>query len=243
MSEWFTRWFGKEYLDLYPHRDEREARAVVRMIRNLVAPHPNGRALDLACGSGRHTRALCRHIWTVGLDLSMDMLHVALSESPTVPYVRADMRVLPFGADTFDLVVNLFTSFGYFSSDDENRAVLHEVSYVLRSGGIFVLDYLNADQVKKTLVPHDTRRVGGRVVTQDRRISADGRYVEKQISATGLDHTVTERVRLFEPDELRGLLHDAGFSVERELGDYSAGPLKAESPRAIFVAKRSCSER
>ncbi len=243
MSEWFTRWFGREYLDLYPHRDEREARAVVRMIRNIAPPQPGGTALDLACGSGRHTRSLCNHIWTAGLDLSMEMLQVAHSESSRIPYVRGDMRALPFAPDAFDLVVNLFTSFGYFSSDDENRAVLHEVSYVLRSGGIFVLDYLNADQVKKTLVPHDTRRVGGRVVTQARRISADGRYVEKQISATGLDYTVTERVRLFEPDELRGLLHDAGFSVERELGDYSAGPLNAASPRAIFVAKRSCSER
>ena len=239
MSEWFTRWFGKEYLDLYPHRDEREARAVVRLIRNIVPPQPDGRALDLACGSGRHTRALCRHIWTVGLDLSMEMLQVALMEAPKVPYVRADMRALPFAAASFDLVVNLFTSFGYFSSDDENRWVLTQVSDVLRPGGVFVLDYLNAEQVRNTLVPHDTRRVGDRVVTQDRRITADGKYVEKQISAKGLDHTVTERVRLFEPDELRCLLHDAGFSVARELGDYNAAPLTLESPRAIFFAHRS----
>lgn len=236
MSEWFTRWFGKEYLDLYPHRDEREARSVVRMIRNMVAPRADGRALDLACGSGRHTRALCKHIWTVGLDLSMEMLRLAISESPHIPYVRADMRTLPFANGAFDLVVNLFTSFGYFSSDEENRTVLAEVSRVLRSGGIFVLDYLNADQVRETLVPHDTRRVGDRIVTQDRRISSDGRYVEKEISAVGLARTVTERVRLFEPDDLRCLLHDAGFVIDNELGDYVAGPLSRSSPRAIFFA-------
>ncbi|HEY8310483.1 MAG TPA: class I SAM-dependent methyltransferase, partial [Gemmatimonadaceae bacterium] len=218
MSEWFTRWFGKEYLDLYPHRDEREARAVIRLIRNTVFPRADGRALDLACGSGRHTRALCKHIWTVGLDLSMEMLRVAIAESPHVPYVRGDMRELPFADAAFDLVVNLFTSFGYFSSDEENRAVLNEVSRVLQRGGVFVLDYLNADQVRATLVPHDTRRVRDRVVTQDRRITADGRYVEKEISAVGLDRTVTERVRMFEPDELRCLLHDAGFAIEHELG-------------------------
>ncbi|MDQ6738605.1 MAG: class I SAM-dependent methyltransferase [Gemmatimonadota bacterium] len=239
MSEWFTRWFGKEYLDLYPHRDEREARAVVRMIRNIVAPSPDGRALDLACGSGRHTRALCRHVWTVGLDLSIDMLEMATAESPGVPYVRADMRALPFAAGSFDLVVNLFTSFGYFSSDDENRVVLTEVGVVLRPGGVFVLDYLNTDQVRDTLVPHDKRRVGERIITQDRRITPDGRYVEKEISAPGLDHTVTERVRMFEPDELRMLLHGAGFVVERELGDYHAGPLTSSSPRAIFFAHRA----
>ena len=239
MSEWFTRWFGREYLDLYPHRDDREARAVVRLIRNTVAPTSEGRALDLACGSGRHTRALCKQTWTVGLDLSMELLQVAISESPHIPYVRADMRALPFGSETFDLVVNLFTSFGYFSSDDENRVVLTEVSRILGQGGVFVLDYLNSDQVRATLVPHDSRRVGERVVTQDRRITADGLYVEKEISATHPPRHYIERVRLFEPDDIRCLLHDAGFTIERELGDYAAGPLAPTSPRAIFFAHRA----
>lgn len=239
MSEWFTRWFGKEYLDLYPHRDEREARSVVRLIRNMVSPDAEGRALDLACGSGRHTRALCKHIWTVGLDLSMDLLEVASAEAPEVPYVRADMRALPFAGASFDLVVNLFTSFGYFSSDEENRLVLSEVNRVLHRGGVFVLDYLNSDQVRATLVSHDTRRVGERIVTQDRRITADGLYVEKEISAAGSPRTYLERVRLFEPDDLRCLLHDSGFVIEHELGEYSGAPLRAESSRAIFFAQRS----
>jgi SAM-dependent methyltransferase len=224
MSEWFTRWFGKEYLDLYPHRDDREARSVVRLIRNMVSPDPAGRALDLACGSGRHTRALCRHIWTVGLDLSMELLQVAISEAPEVPYVRADMRVLPFAGASFDLVVNLFTSFGYFSSDEENRVVLSEVNRVLRRDGVFVLDYLNSDQVRATLVPHDTRRIGNRIVTQGRRIT---------------ERIYLERVRLFEPDELRCLLHDAGFVIDHELGEYSGAPLSSDSSRAIFFAHRS----
>jgi len=239
MSEWFTRWFGKEYLDLYPRRDDREARSVVRLIRSMVPVHADGRALDLACGSGRHTRALARHTWTVGLDLSTDLLRVAISESPFIPYVRADMRALPFRAGIFNLVVNLFTSFGYFSSDDENRVVLNEVSRVLVRDGVFVLDYLNSDHVRATLVPHDTQRVGDREVTQDRRITDNGRYVEKQISVAGSSRTYLERVRLFEPEELRCLLREAGFVVDHEVGDYSAGPLDATRPRATFFTHRS----
>lgn len=239
MSEWFTRWFGREYLDLYPHRDEREARSVVRLIRNTVSPDASGRALDLACGSGRHTRALREHIWTVGLDLSMELLEIAGAESPEVPYVRADMRGLPFAGSSFDLVVNLFTSFGYFSSDEENRVVLSEVNRVLRSDGVFVLDYLNSDQVRATLVPHDTRRMGDSTVTQDRQITADGLYVEKSITASNPSRRYLERVRLFEPEDLRCLLHDSGFTIEHELGEYSGAPLSAESSRAIFVAHRS----
>ncbi len=146
---------------------------------------------------------------------------------------------LPFAPSSLDLVVNLFTSFGYFSSDEENRAVLSEVNRVLKSGGVFVLDYLNADQVRATLVPHDSQRVGNRMVTQDRRITSDGRYVEKEISTTAFPQRFMERVRLFEPDDLRCMLHDSGFSIEHELGDYSGGPLTSKSPRAIFFAHRS----
>ena len=240
MSEWFTRWFGREYLEIYTHRDEAEARRVVRMIRNTIDLDPDGRALDLACGSGRHVRALNKHIWTVGLDLSMDLLKVAMAESPGTSFVRADMRDLPFARSSLDLVVNLFTSFGYFSSDEENRMVLSEVSRVLKCGGTFVIDYLNADHVRATLVAHDSQKVGSRMVTQDRRITADGRYVEKVISAPGLPRPFLERVRMFEPEDLRCLLHDAGFTIHHELGDYDAAPLTLDSPRAIFFAQRSC---
>lgn len=238
MTEWFTRWFGKEYLDLYPHRDEHEARAAVDMILGTLGYPPMQRALDLACGSGRHTRALCEHVWTVGLDLSADLLEVAKQESPELPYVRADMRVLPFAGGVFDLVVNLFTSFGYFAADDENRTVLREVHRVLRGGGTFVLDYLNADHVRATLVPEDTMEVGHRRVTQRRSISADGRFVEKRITVAGSTQSYLERVRLFEPDELRCLMQGADLAIMRELGDYDGSAHGGDSPRIILFAQR-----
>ncbi len=239
MTEWFTRWFGKEYLDLYPHRDEAEARAAVDMVLSTLGGVPMHAALDLACGSGRHTRALCEHVWTVGLDLSATLLEVAAAESSDVSYVRADMRVLPFAGGAFDLVVNLFTSFGYFATDDENRTVLREVHRVIAGGGTFVLDYLNADNVRDTLVPEDTHEVGNRMVTQRRKITEDRRFVEKMISATDCANTYLERVRLFEPAELRALLTDAGFTITHELGDYDGSALEPDSPRTIFFAQRT----
>ncbi len=175
-------------------------------------------------------------MWTVGLDLSMALLTVAREESPTSPYVRGDMRVLPFETDCFDLVVNLFTSFGYFATDEENRQVLREVHRVSKRGASFVLDYLNADQVRSSLVPMDRRRVGSRMVTQRRAITPDGKYVEKFITATGCDTEYMERVRLFEPDELRCVLGDAGFEIDQEFGSYAQDALTADSPRAVFFA-------
>jgi len=237
MSEWFTRWFGREYLNLYPHRNEAEARAAIALVESVIDVRTMRRALDLACGTGRHTRVLCDDVWTVGLDLSAALLGVARDEAPRVPYVRGDMRCLPFAEHVFGLVVNLFTSFGYFDTDEQNRRVLDEVQRVIERGGWFVLDYLNAHQVRTRLVPEDTRRVGGRLITQRRRITADGRYVEKHISSNDSPQTYLERVRLFDAADLRALLRDAGFTIEREFGNYNGAPLQRGSQRVILMAR------
>src|SRR4051812_9403187 len=104
MNEWFERWFGTEYLALYPHRDEKEAQAAVALIARVVDAKSVDRILDLACGSGRHSRALRKIAWTVGLDLSASLLKVASEQGKDDPYVRADMRVLPFKDGAFQLV-------------------------------------------------------------------------------------------------------------------------------------------
>ena len=238
MSDWFENWFGEEYVALYPHRDEEEARVVASMIAERVALPRTAKVLDLACGAGRHQRELCDRWWTVGLDLSPTLLRIARSEDRTNPLTRADMRYLPFADGAFDMVVNLFTSFGYFRDDRQHQIVVDEVGRVVRQGGWFVLDFLNAPQVRSTLVPFDRRQVGSRVVEQEREISADGRYVRKTITLLDEDRTFVERVRLFEPDELVELLTSSGFAVEVVLGDYDGRPLDPISERAIFFARR-----
>ena len=109
--------------------------------------------LDLGCGTGRHTRVLRERWWTVGLDLSMALLRIARVESPDAPYIRADMRELSFADESFDLVVNLFTSFGYFEDDREHERVLSCVCASMKRGGTLVIDFLNASQVRRDLVP------------------------------------------------------------------------------------------
>ncbi len=101
-----------------------------------------------------------------------------------------------------------------------------------------MLDYLNAPAVTRELVPHEVRRIGSREVTITRQISPDGRYVTKEIHLMDEGRSFLERVRLFAPDELALMLRDAGFAVRERLGDYDGGRLRAESPRAIFLAER-----
>jgi SAM-dependent methyltransferase len=239
VSDWFENWFGEEYIALYPHRDEEEARVVATLIAEQVQLPNTARVLDLACGAGRHQRELCDHWWTVGLDLSPALLRVARSQDRANPLVRADMRRLPFATGALDMVVNLFTSFGYFRDDAQHRVVIEEVARVTRARGWFVLDFLNAPQVRSTLVPFDRKQVGSRVVEQEREISADGRYVRKTITLLDEDRTFVERVRLFEPEELEAMMVAAGFEVTLVFGDYDGRPLDPTTERAILFARRS----
>ena len=80
MTEWFEDWFGEEYLQLYAHRDEREAEAVVELIRRVAPWQSGGWVLDLACGAGRHAKYLVRGgARVIGYDLSRVLLRRAIS--------------------------------------------------------------------------------------------------------------------------------------------------------------------
>lgn len=243
MTEWFEQWFGEEYYALYPHRDDEDARRAVALIQSAVPWKAGDLVLDLACGPGRHAAELERlRARVVGFDLSRAMLRRARERSRAA-LVRGDMRSLPFRTGSFRLAVNLFTSFGYFRDDGEHRLVLQQVAAALAPGGHFVLDYLNAEQVRRSLTPAEavsgSRAEGESDVRITRRIGPDGRFVIKEIELRDEGRTFQERVRLYSADELAALLTDAGLRIEGRFGDYDGGPLRPDSPRVILVGARA----
>jgi SAM-dependent methyltransferase len=237
-ADWFEAWFGEDYLRIYQHRDETEAEHVIDLIARFLEGRDIRSVLDLGCGAGRHSKALCERWWTVGLDLSAALLKTARREIPDAPYVRADMRELPFAPESFDLVVNLFTSFGYFEDDRENERVLLCVCDTLRPGGTLVIDFLNASQVRSDLVPYDERVENGTTIEQTRAISPDDRFVEKTIRLRERGKEYIERVRLLTPRDLERMLEVAGFAIVARIGDYAGAPWSEASPRTILLASR-----
>ncbi len=245
-DEWYRSWFGQDYLALYPHRNRDEARQGVELLLSRVQVSPGSRLLDLACGAGRHLEALsARGVEAVGVDLSSHLLARARETVAECPLVRSDMRHIPFSDNTFHVVTSFFTSFGYFSTEEDNRQVLAEVRRILRPGGTFLLDFLNAHKVTATLRPRDRQVIRGREVVQERRLLDGGRFVEKriQIGRDGASEegapvrTFMERVRLYRPSELSSLLGEAGFQVTDTFGDYRGGALGPDSPRVILLAR------
>ena len=237
-ADWFEEWFGEDYLRIYQHRDESEAERAIHLIATHMPDREIQTVLDLACGAGRHSKALCERWWTVGLDLSASLLRVARRDAPDAPYVRADMRELPFADESFDLVVNLFTSFGYFEDDREHARVLARVREAMKPRGTFVIDFLNASQVRRNLVPYDERVESGITIEQSRIISPDDRFVEKRIRLRERGREYVERVRLLSAGDLERMLETAGFEVVHCFGDYTGANWSENSPRTILFASR-----
>jgi SAM-dependent methyltransferase len=236
MAEWFEEWFGEEYLRLYPHRDDAEAERAVALIARATGLRADWRVLDVGCGAGRHARAF-RAIGSrcIGLDLSLTLLRLA-QRVTDAPLVRGDMRRLPIRPGSMDLTVSLFTSFGYFERDEEHAGAVCEMVSTLRPDGWFVIDFLNAAEVRRRLVTSERVSVRGGEVEVARAVSADGRYVCKTIVTPG-GRRFTERVRLFEPGQIATMLEAAGVDVQARYGDYDAAPLRPGSPRTILAGR------
>ena len=237
MTEWFEEWFGETYLALYPHRDDAEAERAVALIMRTIPWQHGWRVLDVACGAGRHARALSDvGARCIGLDLSAVLLRRARTRAP-VPLIRADMRALPVRPGSMDLTVNLFTSFGYFATDAEHAGALAGMAATLRPAGWLVLDFLNADAVRTGLVPDEETHLAGQPVRIRRELTDDGRVVQKRIT-TAEGRVFTERVRLFSREELAGMLEAAGLVVRHCFGDYDGGVITAASPRIVLMGER-----
>lgn len=237
MTAWYEDWFGEDYLQLYPHRDEQDAARLIDLVESRVSLSGK-KLLDLACGPGRHSGQLIgRGACVTGIDLSAVLLEGAKLVSG-LGVVRGDMRFLPFAPSAFDGVVNLFTSFGYFEEDDEHLGVLKEVARVLRPDGDFVLDFLNAESTVANIVPRETTSMGSETVDVKRNVTGGGRFVEKEITRRSDGRVFRERVRLFSPADLTDLIESAGMRVKSVAGDYLGAELSEESNRTIIFAAK-----
>jgi len=119
---------------------------------------PQGRVLDLGCGTGRLSHHLVsRGYPVVALDTSAEMLQRA--HTADVPAIQADGFALPFRDDAFDAVVALRVAFHYA----DLRSLLAAARAVLRPGGTVVFDTYR--WTPRALFALDASRWGGKVFT------------------------------------------------------------------------------
>jgi SAM-dependent methyltransferase len=233
---WYQEWFGEEYLDLYAHRDDAEARRHIEFFRTHCGTI-DGPVLDIACGSGRHLLELEQEGYeAVGVDLSWALLRTAQNERGALDLVRSDMRTLPFRERQFGAMVSFFTSFGYFETEEDNMQVVREMARVAENSAFFLFDYLNVDRERRGLVARETRQLDGRRVEIERWFDEATHSFNKRIRIDGRSYL--ERVRGYDLDEMTMMFSSAGFSIQRAYGDFDGCAYDGESPRLILVGTR-----
>jgi SAM-dependent methyltransferase len=241
--EWYEVAFDRMYPVLYDYRDIDEAIAVV----DRFGPRFAGKApvVDLASGSGRYLQALLRHgIETYGLDLSHYLLRRSIEEwGHDGRIVQGDMRHLPFSDESVEGVWNMFTSFGYFSVDTDNLLVLKEVHRILKPGGLFLFDFLNAGRLSVDQLETTERQTGEYTIVEKKRLESHGKFLVKHVVATdgrtGRREEVEERLRLYSRDELKIMFTSAGFAIEESCGDYLGNPfVESVSERVILLGSK-----
>jgi SAM-dependent methyltransferase len=200
--------------------------------------------LDLACGAGRHAIFIASKGNAVtGLDLASNSIAEAkakvleLPEKLNIEFQVADMRDFDLKT-SFDLVFNLFTSFGYFENKNENLDVLANIKKHQAKGGILVIDYLNSQLVRAKGEESYTKVIDA--IQFEIHKYFEGDFVKKEIKVidqNGVFH-FREQVQLFESNELESMLSAQGYQMTEHFGDYDLRPYSQTSPRSIWVGTR-----
>jgi ubiquinone/menaquinone biosynthesis C-methylase UbiE len=245
---WWRSYFDDAWFRLHEplFPPELSRHEVAGMIELLGLP-AGARVLDAPCGWGRHTVLLEEAGYDAwGMDLSESLL-LRLARSASEHggdsgsrIAAADLRDLPFADDTFDAVINAFTSLGLFDNDAEDVRALREARRVLRAGGSFLLESMHRDDVVAAFAERDAWTLpDGTEVTARRRFDP----------VTGVSHEIwhwrrgdehgekRHSLRLRSATEIATLLRRAGFRRVEWYGDWNGEPFTHHSPRIIAVAR------
>jgi SAM-dependent methyltransferase len=252
MKEWFAEWFDTHYYHLlYQNRDENEANVFIQNLIKKLNLSKKSRILDLACGRGRHSLKLNEMGYDVlGVDLSTQSINFAQEHQHAgLQFLRADMREVFFKKmPPFDLILNLFTSFGYFESREDERLVLQNMLSAANENGMMVIDFFNIGEVLKNLIPYEKKNIEG-ITFEIHRELKDG-FLTKEILVQdeGEVKKFQEKVRAMRAEDFKLYAESIilkgeksyRWQIEEVFGDYFFAPFDAEnSPRLLIFFRKT----
>ncbi|MFY7733849.1 MAG: class I SAM-dependent methyltransferase [Bacteroidia bacterium] len=241
-KEWFADWFDSPYYHiLYKNRDYTEAELFLNNVISFLSMPSGSSVIDLACGKGRHSVFLNKAGFeVVGVDLSANSIKYAKQfENQNLHFDVADLRTFKTN-QLFDYGFNLFTSFAYFKSDQENQQVLNSFNACLKEDGILLLDFFNAEKIKKMQSYSETKTIDG--ISFHLHKIIDDKKVTKRIefNAEGKEYYYQEEVQLLTLPDFESLFAQTGFDILNVFGNYNLEQYQAEtSDRLIFVAQKN----
>ncbi len=222
--DWWKRIFNSMYLKTDADVvDDREISAYeVGLFENILKPAKNAAILDLACGQGRHVIEFARrgYVNLFGLDRSNFLISRAkktiAKENLFVNFKEGDARKLPYQTDSFDFVLILGNSFGYFERLEDDIKILKEIFRVLKPNGKFLIDVADGSFLKENYSPRSWEWIDKKhFVCRERSLAKDNERLISREVITHIDRGVIVdqfyAERLYTIDSMTDLLKSIGF--------------------------------
>lgn len=244
--DWFVNWFNSPYYHiLYKSRDTKEAEIFMDNLSGKLAFSPTQQILDLACGKGRHAIYLNKKGFNItGTDLSTESIAHAQkyariytnnSVGERLRFAVQDMREV-FKENYFDVVLNLFTSFGYFDTKQENQQAITAMAANLKADGVLVIDFFNTQKIIQKLVPL-SQKTENNIVFNIEKTYENGHIIKKiKFSDKNEDFFFQEKVEAISYEDFLEYFKNAGLSLKNIYGNYALDAWNEDnSDRMIFV--------
>lgn len=213
---------------------------------DLLGLPAGSRVLDCPCGQGRHAHLLAETGFDVdALDYSEHLLTIARKrgEGPTLRYRQGDMRKLPARwTGRFDAVLNLFTSFGFFASPDDDRRVIAHFARVLKPGGVLLWNGGSRDGVMARFLERDWwQSDDGTMIAHERDFDPLTGFLTIRSTWQGRKGggEREHRIRLYTASRLAELFLEAGLVVEQAWDGFTERPLTRRTTEMTLVARKA----
>ena len=158
----------------------------------------------------------------------------------TMAFDVHDMRKSFTKFGKFDVIFNLFTSFGYFNNIEDDQKTIKNVHKALTTDGFFVQDYLNAASVIDALPQNGSKETETSKFSWKKHIMEGCILKDITVENDGVQHHFQEKVKVYSLEELVKLHEEAGLKVQDVFGSYELDPYsEKESPRIIIISKKA----
>jgi D-alanine-D-alanine ligase len=222
--DWWRNIFNYLYLktDADVVDDLNITRKEVDLFSTILNLSTDDTILDLCCGQGRHALEINKRGFKVeGLDRSRYLIQKAKAsakkENLSVKFKEGDARKLPFPPDSFEVVMMLGNSFGYFETVQDDLRILKEIFRVLKPWGRLLLDVTDGEYLRKKFQARSWEWIDKKLfVCRERSLSADRqRLISREVVTDVTKGVIADQFyaeRLYTKDNLLTLLKKAGFS-------------------------------
>ena len=222
--DWWRNIFNYLYLktDADVVDDLNITRKEVDLFSEILNLTTNDTILDLCCGQGRHSLEINKRGFKVeGLDRSRYLIQKAKSsakkENLSVKFKEGDARKLPFPPDSFEVVMMLGNSFGYFETVQDDLRILKEIFRILKPWGRLLLDVTDGEYLREKFQARSWEWIDKKLfVCRERSFSADRqRLISREVVTDVTKGVIADQFyseRLYTKDDLLNLLKEAGFS-------------------------------